>query len=307
MFVLPTYPYHPQSSTIEALTKSISRFQSYCNQLMSTPLLDVIEHTTVAIPPIFKPARPTQIPDGAIGSESDNVDVDSLPPNAILRRMLITKTVQHPDGRILPLTSAVSPHNAKALYQTLLSRRAKCVIEIGMAFGASTLSALTALDQLGGGEMISIDPYPNWDTGKRVAKHQIELAGFSKYHRHYCEKSFSALPKLLADGVQADLVYIDGMHTFDHAFVDFFYGDKLIRPGGVIAFNDCGWRSVFRVIRFLLTHRKYVELDVGIPLVFRGRNRLFSLLKRVEGRSSGDRYFEKLTDWEPECNFYSRF
>jgi hypothetical protein len=74
----------------------------------------------------------------------------------------------------------------------------------------------------------------------------------------------------------------------------------LLEVGGVMAFNDAGWKSVFRVINFLRKHRHYEELDVGLPKSYRSRNLLFSLIKRIQGRSSTDRYFRKLDTWEPE-------
>ena len=68
-----------------------------------------------------------------------------------------------------------------------------------------------------------------------------------------------------------------------------------------MAFNDAGWRSVFRVIRFLQEYRRYRELDVGLPCNYKSRNIVFSMIKRLEGRDSRDRYFEKLEDWEPSA------
>ena len=44
-------------------------------------------------------------------------------------------------------------------------------------------------------------------------------------------------------GAQPDLVYIDGNHNFEYVFTDCFFADKLLRPGGVVAFNDAGWPS----------------------------------------------------------------
>jgi hypothetical protein len=116
-----------------------------------------------------------------------------------------------------------------------------------------------------------------------------------------------ALPKLLAAGARPDLVYIDGNHNFDYVFTDFFYADKLLPAGGVVAFNDAGWRSVFKVIRFLRKYRKYRELDVGLPKLYRSRNLLFSLIARLEGRSRLARYFEKSEQWEPAHGFHRAF
>ena len=89
--------------------------------------------------------------------------------------------------------------------------------------------------------------------------------------------------------------------------VDFFFADKLLRPGGVVGFNDCGWRAVHRVMNFVRTHRRYEELDVGLSPSFRGQNVIVTALRRLEGRSGADRYFRKQENWEPNWNFYRRF
>jgi hypothetical protein len=102
-------------------------------------------------------------------------------------------------------------------------------------------------------------------------------------------------------------IYVDGNHNFEYVLNDFFLADKLLSIGGVVGFNDAGWRSVYKVIRFLGRYRKYCELNVGLSRVYRSRNMLFSLVRRIEGRCTNDRYFEKLSDWEPEQGFYRAF
>jgi hypothetical protein len=68
------------------------------------------------------------------------------------------------------------------------------------------------------------------------------------------------LPKLLERGVTLDLAFIDGWHTFDYTFLDFFYIDKLLRPGGVVLLHDRSWPSKQKVMQFIMTHRRYKEL-----------------------------------------------
>ena len=227
--------------------------------------------------------------------------------NPILAEVFQNRTVEHPDGRKLKVTANISRPNVEALIRFVHDRQPRLVIEIGMAYGVSTIAILSGLSETGQGRLISIDPYLGWPTGRVVALHQVARAGLSNFHEHRHECSYASLPKLLAEGLQPDLVYIDGNHNFDYVFTDFFFADKLIRAGGVIAFNDSGWRSVYKVIRFLRKFRRYGELNVGLPRVYRSRNLLFSLIKRLEGRSTYDRYFEKLEDWEPDHGFHRAF
>lgn len=233
--------------------------------------------------------------------------IPELKRNCVLVQIIETNSVQHPSGKVLPLNSAISVAEANALYRVLRKCQPETCIEVGMAYGVSTLTILTALKDNGKGRLISIDPYPDWQSGMEVALANVERTGLSHLHMHIREPSFRGLPKLLTDGLSIEFAYIDGWHSFDHVFVDFFFCDQMLKEGGIIGFDDTGWRSVFRVIQFVRTHRKYNELDVGLPVSYRSRNWLFSLVKRLSGRCGQNRYFQKLSHWQPPFNFYASF
>lgn len=237
----------------------------------------------------------------------ENVMGAAMSAEAVLKEIFAQGKVQHSDGRFLEVKANISKLNSDALQGVVKERRPQLIVEIGMAYGVSTLSILAALQHNGQGRLISIDPYIGWPTGRLIALHQVERAGAADLHSHWQECSYTALPKMLQEGLKPDLLYIDGNHNFDYVFTDFFYADKLISVGGVIGFNDCGWRPVYKVLRFLRAYRRYRELDVGLPKVYQGRNALFSLIKRMEGRSTHDRYFEKVEQWEPEHGFHQFF
>lgn len=38
-----------------------------------------------------------------------------------------------------------------------------------------------------------------------------------------------------------DFARIDGVHDFGNVFIDFVCGDKLLKPGGIVGFNDVVW------------------------------------------------------------------
>lgn len=81
----------------------------------------------------------------------------------------------------------------------------------------------------------------------------------------------------------------------------------MLRTNGIIGFNDCGYHSVRKALKFVLAHRKYQEIGVGLKSDFRAGNILFSTLRRILAWSNSDRYFQKMEDWEPAWNFYARF
>lgn len=199
------------------------------------------------------------------------------------------------------------PAYAEALYQLTRRARPSVCLEIGCAMGSSTLAICTALRENGAGKLISIDPFQS-TTWKDAGRAAVARAGLSAYHEVIEEMDYFALPRLLSEGLAVDLAYIDGMHTFDYTLMDIFYVAKLVRQDGVVGFNDCGWRAVHRVLRWLLTHRHFEELDVGLEPDYAGRVPLASAaLKRVQGRPNNDRYFRKLDEFEPKSQFYARF
>lgn len=57
-------------------------------------------------------------------------------------------------------------------------------------------------------------------------------------------KGFSQqiLPTFLQEE-KYDLIYIDASHRADDTFVDAYYAHKLLKPGGLLIFDDFGWKD----------------------------------------------------------------
>ena len=231
--------------------------------------------------------------------------------NNVLREMLSSGKALASDGAAMSLESSISLESAEALYGVVMQARTRVVLEVGMACGVSSLAILTALGDLGEhGRLISIDPHQSTQW-RRCGVTAVERAGLGERHRLIEEASQLALPRLLAERTTAQVAYIDGWHTFDYAFIDFWYADRMLAVGGVVGFNDCGLPSIAKVIRFVLSHRKYQEIQVGLPIRYTGGgNRLQTILPRSvrpSSRQSQDRYFEKREHWEPPWDFFATF
>jgi predicted O-methyltransferase YrrM len=228
----------------------------------------------------------------------------------IIEEILVGRTAQTLSGELIPANSDIGLANAKALYETVLRLRPATVLEVGMAFGVSSLAILTALRDAGqNGKLISIDPMQSthW---KGCGLASITRAGYKDQHEMHEDYDYNVLPRLLASGRKLDLAYIDGWHTFDYTLLDWWYVDRMLKVGGTVAFNDCSWPAVHKAIKFVLTHRKYTEFDVGTPASPWRPKDLLRLVKfgfkrfRLDER---DRYFKKDADWEPRWDFYAPF
>jgi predicted O-methyltransferase YrrM len=228
----------------------------------------------------------------------------------IIEEMLLGRTSQTLTGENISVHSEIDLANAESLYETVLRVRPAVVIEIGVAFGVSSLSILTALREIDqGGKLLSVDPMQT-SVWKGCGLASIARAGLTNWHEMHEDFDYKVLPRLLESGKKMDFAYIDGWHTFDYAFLDWWYIDKMLRPGGIAAFNDCAWPAVDKAIRFVTTHRKYTEIDVGIPRQSQRKRKLLSALSLGWVRvplDIRDRYFRKDADWEPRWDFYAPF
>lgn len=208
------------------------------------------------------------------------------------------------DGEYGPLRGNITSGLATALTGMVQRTKPALAIEIGMAYGISTLAILAGLGE--GAKLISIDPYEH----EHYHGFGMDLVARTDQGSQHelCERpDYLALPEMISAGLTVDFAYIDGMHTFDYVLVDAFFVDKLLPVDGIVSFNDCGFRSVHKYLKFFRGHRDYEELDSGLKPDYRGRNPAVSLVRRLEGRSSHDRYFRKRSASEPEGTFFRRF
>jgi predicted O-methyltransferase YrrM len=228
-------------------------------------------------------------------------------PNPTLKAIVDQQTVLDENDQPQRLTSHISVAHANALYQIVRTLRPSLVVEVGMAFGISSLAITTALAEINeGGRLISIDPFQMSDY-KGLGVLNIKRAALASFHELITKPDYLALPELVEQPIQFDLAYIDGMHTFDYTLLDFFYIDKLLKVGGIVGFNDCALPAVRRVLGFVLSHRKYVEFDAGLRPNYFTRNP-FTTAKRIITRTSkADRYYRKLEAWEPAWDYYRSF
>lgn len=228
-------------------------------------------------------------------------------PLALLRQIYDTRQVEDVDGTVYQLgDTPINRRFARILYQTVRHERPSLVIEVGMAYGLSTLAILAGLHENAAGILISIDPSQT-SHYNNIGVKNVERVGMADRHRCFEAADFDALPVLLKEHERAcGLVYIDGRHNFDYTTLDLFYADRLVKIGGIVALND-GWMiGVHKAIRMFLQQRHYEAVDVGLPRHVPGRNSIARAAKRVFGFNGADQYYRKLDDWEPEWHVSPR-
>lgn len=160
------------------------------------------------------------------------------------RRVIDPEGVQH------QLHSHIDA-NEGAFLSSFIGDRHEIVrtLEIGCAYGLSSLHIADAIKDRAGAFHIIVDPFQSTQW-KSIGVNNLRRAGFEFFELHE-EPSEFALPSLAQQRAESlDLVFIDGWHTFDHTLLDLYYANRLIRVGGYIVIDDCSWRSVSKAVSY---------------------------------------------------------
>ena len=161
------------------------------------------------------------------------------------------------DNKLISTNSSIKDIEGNFLSNIIKKNKYKKCLEIGMAFGVSSLYILSSNDDV---ELISIDPFQEtqwYCSGVKLLKE------FDLYNRHklMLEKDYNALPKLLNkyDNNYFDFIFIDGWHTFDYTLLNFFYADLLLKNNGIIIIDDALHKGVSKCIKYINTNYKHYE------------------------------------------------
>lgn len=134
--------------------------------------------------------------------------------------------------------------------------RPELSVEVGLAYGFSTLYILDSMQRGKYGRHFAIDPGADY-YWHGIGLRAIEETGLAGRFQWLKASSHEAIPQLLARGERAQFVYIDGNHLF--ALVDFFLSDKLLDVGGLILFDDLWLPAIKRVASFVSTNAPWYE------------------------------------------------
>jgi predicted O-methyltransferase YrrM len=157
--------------------------------------------------------------------------------------------------------ASVTRDRGEFIRKTCLSQRSVSSLEIGMAWGLSTLFILEALikNGAGTGAHVVIDPFQS-ESFHGAGRRLVREAGAEEFIEFHEQKSQLVMPQLIIDGRQFDFLYIDGDHHFEGAFIDFAFAHHLLKPGGVVLFDDAWCDPVHLVCRFAEANHGYIPI-----------------------------------------------
>ena len=177
--------------------------------------------------------------------------------NSVLETILQTGYAESWHGESVKIHSNIAPQEGEFLQNLISASEARTTLEIGLAFGISALFICEAVSQTPGGRHIIVDPAQFSDAWKGCGIQSLKSAGYGDIIEFYELPSHRILPELHSTGRQVDFAFIDGAHNFDYALVDFFLVDKLLKVGGLVAFDDLWMPGIQRLCRYILTNHSY--------------------------------------------------
>lgn len=184
--------------------------------------------------------------------------------NPLLTEILAMKTIQLPDGGTVPLHSHIPVFECQLIQQWIREQGCTRLIEIGLAYGISSLFICDAIADRPDAIYHIIDPHQqrNW---QGMGLHHLAKAGYGErfqFHETYAE---CCLPQLWQSGFRCDFALIDGRHTFDQTLVDFFWINRLLRVNGIVIFDDIQLPAIQRATAYVATYPCYQKLALPPP------------------------------------------
>lgn len=174
--------------------------------------------------------------------------------NSTIEEIFQTGTVIDRAGQSHSLHSNVDRQEGQFLFDLIdADPKIEKTLEIGCAYGLSSLHICSALSTRLAAEHWILDPFQNTQFhGIGVAN--LERSNFN-FFRLIEEPSEFALPTIAKEQPNSfDLVFIDGWHTFDHTLLDLFYANRLLKVGGYIVVDDCGMASVSKAVSYVANY-----------------------------------------------------
>jgi predicted O-methyltransferase YrrM len=176
--------------------------------------------------------------------------------NSILSEIFSKKSVEDEHGNVYTLHSHTDISQGEKIKELILDIKPKVSLEVGLAYGISSLFILEALTEVNGQKHILIDSGQDiyW---KNIGLLNIKRAGYDKAIEFYNRFSFDVLPRLYMEGQRIQFAYLDTTKVFDILFTDTFFISKMLDVGGVFVLDDVSFPAIRKIARFYSQHPSY--------------------------------------------------
>lgn len=202
---------------------------------------------------------------------------------SLLARSIIVRGYVEDDGGFrLPLHSHTRMPQNEFLATLVRNVAPTQSVEVGLAFGLSTLCICDELAPQKKKKHFVFDPFQHDRVWRGIGVRHIEEAGYASMVAFVEERAERALPRLADAGERIQFAYVDGDKRFDTNLVCFWALDRMLDVGGILAWDDCDWPSLRRLCRFIAQHPNYgVHARYGESQLSRKRRLLYRLARLV--------------------------
>lgn len=187
--------------------------------------------------------------------------------HAVLEEIYATGEVTTPDGTVIDTRlGQTEPMVARCLERLVQESPSSQSLEIGMAYGISTVAMLAGHASGQAGRHHVIDPFQQ-SYFKGAGLHTVDRAGLAKRMVFWPERSQMVLPRMVDQGLEFGVVFHDGSHLYDELTTDLFFIDRLLPVGGILAIDDLWMPAIRRAVSFMLANLGYeaVDMKTGSP------------------------------------------
>lgn len=134
------------------------------------------------------------------------------------------------------------PEKGAVIYEAIRQNRFQSCLELGFACGAGSSYIAAALDENGGGRLTAVDmpvARERRPSGPELLD-RVGLAGYVDFVFHELGYNWFLIDAL-ESGTRYDFCFLDGAHTWDVDALAFLIVAKILKPGGIIIFDDLDW------------------------------------------------------------------
>lgn len=177
-----------------------------------------------------------------------------------LAKIIESKQIIDQFGTNHKLFIGISTEEGLFLQSVIKEIKPTISLEVGLAHGISAMFICESLLEVGSKKHIVIDPAQNSELyWEGLGLYNLSQCGYDNIIDFKNGKSEIVLPALLEQEEKIDFAFIDGIHTFDHALLDFFYINRMLNIGGVIVFDDANWKSINKAINYIKNYPSYIQ------------------------------------------------
>jgi predicted O-methyltransferase YrrM len=193
------------------------------------------------------------------------------------------------DGNMhkLDLSTKITPMQGMCIYNLCQEMKPQKTLEIGFAYGFSTLYFLAYIESNNRGIHTAIDPFEE-DYWHGIGLQNIKELNMESSFQFIPDYDLYAIPELAKKNQKFDVIFIDGDHRFDYVLLDFTLCDHILSDNGYIIFHDVGMPAIKKVVRFIYRNRLDYQVQKDI-------------------HSSHMLVFKKISDDQRKWNHYSSF